>query len=207
MNDFVSWWKRKGCHTVAKPTGKSRARLLAALSRLLKVSVEQPLQRVVTGTPCLSPAAACRGEDELLFPTALGVTCSLGRRRGIHSRTVYLHMRIYETALPTPSSVYVDPHLHHQGRAQSRGQRRLQVLKANNCAVVVTYRAGTRLWLLGRQVEHPQLSQPVLTAEGLQPSENLHGLLWPRSNGSTSFCCWGPQSWTQNCRRVWLLAC
>ncbi|KAM6354363.1 ubiquinone biosynthesis protein COQ9, mitochondrial isoform 1-T1 [Alca torda] len=32
------------------------------------------------------------------------------------------------------------------------------------------------------QAEHPQLSQPVLTAEVLQPSDHLHGLLWIHSN-------------------------
>ncbi|KAM6340258.1 uncharacterized protein FN964_011654 [Alca torda] len=38
------------------------------------------------------------------------------------------------------------------------------------------------------QAEHPQLSQPVLTAEGLQLSDHLRGLLWTHSNRSMSFC-------------------
>ena len=37
------------------------------------------------------------------------------------------------------------------------------------------------------QAEQPQLSQPVITAEVLQPSAHFGGLLWPHSNGSVSF--------------------
>jgi len=37
------------------------------------------------------------------------------------------------------------------------------------------------------QAEEPQLPQPVLRGEVLQPSDHLRGLLWPHSNTSTSF--------------------
>ena len=50
------------------------------------------------------------------------------------------------------------------------------------------------------QAEQPQLPQPVLVAEVLQPSDHLCGLLWPCSNISMSFLCWGLQSWTQDSR-------
>ena len=50
------------------------------------------------------------------------------------------------------------------------------------------------------QAEQPQLPQPVLVGEVLQPSDNLRGLLWPCSNPSMSFLCWGLQSWTQDSR-------
>ena len=48
------------------------------------------------------------------------------------------------------------------------------------------------------QAEQPQLSQPFLVAEVLQPSDHFCGLLWTRSNRSMSFLCWGLQSWTQD---------
>jgi len=50
------------------------------------------------------------------------------------------------------------------------------------------------------QAEQPQLPQPVLVGEVLQPSDHLRGLLWPRSNTSMSFLCWGLQSWMQDSR-------
>uniref|UniRef100_A0A8C0IA66 C->U-editing enzyme APOBEC-1 n=1 Tax=Bubo bubo TaxID=30461 RepID=A0A8C0IA66_BUBBB len=50
--------------------------------------------------------------------------------------------------------------------------------------------------------EHPQLSQPVLTGEVLQPPDHLCCLLWARSSRSLSFLCWRPQSWTQHCRGI-----
>jgi len=50
------------------------------------------------------------------------------------------------------------------------------------------------------QAEQPQLPQPVLIGEVLQPSDHLRGLLWTRSNTSMSFLSWGPQSWTQYSR-------
>jgi len=39
------------------------------------------------------------------------------------------------------------------------------------------------------RAEQPQLSQPFLTGEVLQPSDHLCGLLWTRSNRSMSFLC------------------
>ena len=48
------------------------------------------------------------------------------------------------------------------------------------------------------QAEQPQLSQPFLPAEGLQPSDHCWGLLRPRSHSSSSVLCWGLQSWTQD---------
>ena len=47
------------------------------------------------------------------------------------------------------------------------------------------------------QAEQPQLSQPVLIGEVLQPLNHLCGLLWTHSNRSVSFLCWGLQSWTR----------
>jgi len=47
------------------------------------------------------------------------------------------------------------------------------------------------------QAEQPQLSQSFLTTEVFQPSNHFRGLLWPHSNRSISFVCWGLQSWTQ----------
>lgn len=47
------------------------------------------------------------------------------------------------------------------------------------------------------QAEHPQLLQPLLTAEGLQPLQHPHGLLCTHSNSSRSFLCSGTQSWRQ----------
>jgi len=41
------------------------------------------------------------------------------------------------------------------------------------------------LWA-ARDSEQPQLSQPFLTAEVLQPLDRCCGLLWPRSNRSRS---------------------
>lgn len=48
--------------------------------------------------------------------------------------------------------MYVDLHLHCQGRVQCTGNRRLHVLKSDKCAVAMTYWAEPQLWLLGRQV-------------------------------------------------------
>jgi len=39
------------------------------------------------------------------------------------------------------------------------------------------------------QAEQPQLSQPVLPAEGFQPSDHGWGLLWPCSHSSRSVLC------------------
>ena len=50
------------------------------------------------------------------------------------------------------------------------------------------------------QAEQPQLPQPVLIAEGFQPSDHCWGLLWPCSNSSRSVLCWGLQSWMQDSR-------
>jgi len=50
------------------------------------------------------------------------------------------------------------------------------------------------------QAEQPQPSQPFLTAEVLQPSDHLCGLLWTHSNSSMSLLCWGLQRWTQDSR-------
>jgi len=50
------------------------------------------------------------------------------------------------------------------------------------------------------QAEQPQLPQPVLVGEVLQPSVHLRGLLWTCSNTSMSFLCWGLQSWAQDSR-------
>lgn len=48
--------------------------------------------------------------------------------------------------------MYVDLHLHCQGRAWCTGNRRLHVLKSDKCAVAMTYWPEPQLWLLGRQV-------------------------------------------------------
>lgn len=40
-------------------------------------------------------------------------------------------------------------------------------------------------------------SQPVTTAEVLQLSDHLGGILWIHSSRSPSFPCWGPQRWVQ----------
>jgi len=53
------------------------------------------------------------------------------------------------------------------------------------------------LWSL-LQAEQPQLSQPFLTEEVFQPSDQLCALLWTHSNRSMSVLCWGLQSWTQD---------
>jgi len=47
------------------------------------------------------------------------------------------------------------------------------------------------------QAEDPQLSQPVLVREVLQPSKKPCGLLWICSNSSKSFLCWGPMFWSR----------
>ena len=57
------------------------------------------------------------------------------------------------------------------------------------------------------QAEQPQLPQPVLVGEVLQPSDHLRGLLWPRSNTSTSailkqpFCSDFPPASPSGCPR------
>lgn len=50
------------------------------------------------------------------------------------------------------------------------------------------------------QAEQLQTTQPIATAEMLQPSDHLHGLLWTYSNRSKSFLCWGLKSWVQPSR-------
>ena len=67
----------------------------------------------------------------------------------------------------------------------------LQVLKG-------CYKVSPQPSLL--QAEQPQLSQPFLIGEVLQPSDHLCGLLWTHSNSSMSFLCWGLQNWRQDSR-------
>lgn len=76
--------------------------------------------------------------------------------------------------------------------------------KPNICSAICPYLyykltldAARSSWQL-RQAEHPQLSQPEMIGEVLQPSEHPGGLLCTHSNRSISILCWGCQSWTQN---------
>lgn len=54
-------------------------------------------------------------------------------------------------------------------------------------------------WAFSSPAEHPQLSQPGFRAEGPQPLEHLHGLLWIHSSRLMPFPCWGSQGWRQLC--------
>ena len=82
----------------------------------------------------------------------------------------------------------VDLHLHCQGRVQCTGNRRLHVLKADKCAVAMTYRAEPQLWLLDRQVLlfREQSWVALLIKE---KTRMVHGLV-----GRAGSCEWGDLS-------------